>query len=159
MKREIIQQTYTYRSCDKHILQAKCLKGWCTCSTWSRRFLKFSLRYVSTLVMMPSSLILSFSNCLLSCKWIKTSKHKSYLCDIFTVLKYQWFDIWMGFSCFVYHIKEISCMKWCCQSDGCVRSDSHLSKSQFCSFCLYKHPDNPKMRATLTVQSTQNTIC
>lgn len=85
MKREIIQQTYTYRSCDKHILQAKCLKGWCTCSTWSRRFLKFSLRYVSTLVMMPSSLILSFSNCLLSCKWIKTSKHKSYLCDIFTM--------------------------------------------------------------------------
>lgn len=75
------------------------------------------------------------------------------------VLKYQWFDIWMGFSCFVYHIKEISCMKWCCQSDGCVRSDSHLSKSQCCSFCLYKHPDNPKMRATLTVQSTQNKIC
>lgn len=42
--------------------------GLFTCSTWSRRFRRFSLRYVSTLVMIPSSLILSFSNCLLS--WV-----------------------------------------------------------------------------------------
>lgn len=47
-----------------------------TCSTWSRRFRKFSLRYVSTLVMMPSSLILSFSSCLLSCEWTDESKCK-----------------------------------------------------------------------------------
>lgn len=47
----------------------------CTCSTWSRRFRRFSLRYVSTLVMMPSSLILSFNNCLLSCGWINMLTH------------------------------------------------------------------------------------
>lgn len=52
------------------------LKRQRTCSTWSRRFRKFSLRYVSTLVMIPSSLILSFSNCLLSCGWIASSTHK-----------------------------------------------------------------------------------
>lgn len=39
-----------------------------TCSTWSKRFLKFSFRYVSTRVMIPSNLILSFSNCLFSWK-------------------------------------------------------------------------------------------
>lgn len=60
-----------------------CLKRQRTCSTWSRRFRKFSLRYVSTLVMIPSSLILSFNNCLLSCGWIVSSTHKiqnSYSC-------------------------------------------------------------------------------